>query len=385
MKRLFNTTFMLLLLLSATTINAQESSKTTESSETTEISYTPELYGVVKVKMEMSTDNGLYRFDVRNSRIGIKGNASERMKYAIQIDYNDEGSVSILDSWVGYSASGFEFKLGQQQHHFSVDTDRGPSSNPFSNRSFLAKYLTSYFGTTSNGTSYDSYVKTIGSRDIGAYMSYSIPNTIIKLSAGLFNGTGANNPEWSQNNNFIARLDIGGKEGLYGGVSWYTGQTKTTSEATLGSDGIYVDTPIKQLVDMYDGYIAYSKNDLFLEAEYAQRRIDNNGELYLLQAGYLHATYRIAIKNSEIFKYFSPHLRWDMGDNVDYYDYVTESIDRYTASRMTYSLNFGLSEKRIHSELRLAFEDYFVRDNPADFAENMLLHDKFTIEFVAAF
>lgn len=346
--------------------------------------YAPQLFGVAKVKMELSTDGGLYRFDVRNSRIGIMGNASERMNYAIQIDYNNEGKVSILDSWVGYHSGGLVFKLGQQQINFSNDLSRGPSSSPFSNRSFLSKYITTYFGTEVDGGVPENYVSTMGSRDIGATIGYKIPNSIIKLSGGLFNGSGANNPEWGDHVNFVGRLDLGGKEGLCGAVSCYVGKTPTVVTAVGNSTSGWYEDDVDQKIQMYDAYVGYNKGNIFVEAEYAQRRIQQEG-LHLMQAYYIHGSYHFSIKNSPIFKYFAPHLRWDRGANVEYLDAVTDDIFHYTSNRMTYSMNFGLSEKRIRSELRLAFEDYFVEEKPVDYSENMLLHDKFTVEFVAAF
>ncbi len=370
--------FLLLAVaaLSSTTLRAEETNL-----------YAPQIFGVVKVKMELSTNNGDYRFDVRNSRIGMKGNVSERMNYAIQIDYNNEGSVSILDSWVGYHSNGFEFKLGQQQLRFSTDLDRGPSSSPFSNRSFLAKYLTSYYYTSaSDGNLNNPSIKTMSSRDIGAHVAYTIPKTSIKLSSGIFNGSGSNNPEWSNSANVVGRIDIGKKEGLGGAVSCYIGVTPSESYAAFdSSSNEWINVSQNQQIKMYDAYLRYTKGELFLEAEYAQRRLSQN-EFNLLQAYYIHGTYKFEIKNNPIFKYFAPHLRWDMGKNIEYYDYVAaDPLFRYTSNRMTYSMNFGLSEKKIRSEMRLAFEDYFVKKKPKDLASNQLLQDKFTIEFVAAF
>ncbi len=371
MKRLFT---LALAILSLSNLRAEQ-----------EEVFTPELFGVVKVKMEASTDNGEYRFDVRNSRIGVKGNASERMNYAIQIDYNNEGNISILDSWVGYHVEGFDIRLGQQQLQFSTDLDRGPSSSPFSNRSFLAKYITTYFKTTASadGMSVSNGVSTMSSRDIGVHVGYKIPKTIIKLSGGLFNGSGSNSPEWGSSVNGVARVDIGGSSGLAGAVSYYGGVTPTDSYALYENDS-WVNITQDQRIDMFDGYLRYIKGDLFCEAEYAQRRINQAGD-HVMQAFYVHATYRIGVNDNPIFKYIAPHLRWDMGKNVEYYDNVTGDIFHYNAKRMTYAVNFGLSEKRIRSELRLAYEDYFLKEKPADFGVNKLLHDKFTIELVAAF
>ncbi|MFI3293031.1 MAG: porin [Rikenellaceae bacterium] len=345
--------------------------------------YTPQMFGVAKVKMELSTNDGEYRFDVRNSRIGVRGNASERMNYAIQIDYNNEGSISILDSWVGYHVEGFAFKLGQQKIQFSTDLDRGPDSSPFSNRSFLSKYITTYYYTEATASGYDVTVKTMSSRDIGARIEYTIPKTTIKLSGGVFNGSGSNNPEWSSTANIVARVDVGAKEGFGAAASCYIGVTPTVSYATF-ENGAWSDVVMDQKIRMYDAYVRYTKGDLFVEAEYAQRRLNQN-EFHLAQAYYIHGTYRFQINDNPIFKYFAPHLRWDAGKNIEYYDYSIGDVFRYSSNRMTYSMNFGLSEKRIKSELRLAYEDYFVTAKPGDISYNKLLQDKFTIEFVAAF
>lgn len=113
-----------------------------ETHEEETISYRPEIFGAVKAKFETSLYDGSHRFNVRNSRMGVRGFASPNFKYAIQIDFSNEGKLSVLDSYVTYFSGGLEVTIGQQQYRFSTDLDRGPNSTIFSNRSFLSKYLT---------------------------------------------------------------------------------------------------------------------------------------------------------------------------------------------------------------------------------------------------
>ena len=55
------------------------------------------------------------------------------------------------------------------------------------------------------------------------------------------------------------------------------------------------------------------------------------------------------------------------------------------ANRITVGLNVGFGKKLIRSEIRFNYEKYLPGRKPSDFARNKLLHDKFTIEVVAAF
>ena len=163
-----------MLLLAAGAASAQPEEERSRTAQTeTPVSYVPKIDGAIKAKMEIDLNRGEYRFNVRNSRFGVKGNVSRNMSYRLQVDFSNEGKVSILDSYVAYKIHGFEAIIGQQQYHFSTDLDRGPSTNMFANRSFLAKYLTSYYGSeVSDGKAVD-FVRTLGSRDLGAMFTYS--------------------------------------------------------------------------------------------------------------------------------------------------------------------------------------------------------------------
>ncbi|MFQ8804416.1 MAG: hypothetical protein ACLR8Y_03945 [Alistipes indistinctus] len=59
----------------------------------------------------------------------------------------------------------------------STDLDRGPTASLFANRSFIAKYLTSYYGSELSGDKISHYVKTLGSRDLGIMGTYTFTET----------------------------------------------------------------------------------------------------------------------------------------------------------------------------------------------------------------
>lgn len=326
------------------------------------MSYQPELFGAVRAKYEQSTETGIHRFNVRNSRLGVKGLTSEYMRYAIQIDFNNEGKVSILDSYVAFMRGNFELSLGQQQYHFNADLDRGPSSSLFSNRSFLSKYLTTYYDPT------DQSVSTIGSRDIGAVASYKFQTKIpILLSAGLMNGSGANNPEWSKNVNFVSRLAVGAKRGFQAAASYYYGYT-----------------PLDQEIEMYGAELRYAGKDYLIEAAFAERMLQQDGEK-VATAAHVHGYHIFHLDDKCMIDHIAPHLRWDMGYGIEFVNQQDYTIDRYDANRLTVALNIGLAKKWIGSEIRLSYEEYMVGTSHTDAAVNPLLQDKYTIEFITSF
>ncbi|MFR9534917.1 MAG: hypothetical protein SNG49_08770 [Rikenellaceae bacterium] len=358
MRKISELLLLFAAVVSVNTISAQES----KSDDETEVSLEPVIFGSVRAKYEGSTEADYGRFNVRNSRLGVKGLTSEYMRYAMQIDFNNEGKVSILDSYVAFMAGNFELSLGQQQYHFNADLDRGPSSSLFSNRSFLAKYLTTYYDPSDND------VSTIGSRDIGAVISYKFPTKIpVSITAGLMNGSGANNPDWSQTVNYVGRLAVGSSEGFQVAGSLYSGYT-----------------PLGQKIEMYGAELRYAGSDYLLEAAFAERKLEQDGT-QTLTAAHVHG-YKVFNFNKEsMVDYLAPHLRWDMGNGIEFENQFDGFIDRYDANRITVALNIGFAQKWIGSEIRLAYEEYIVGTSHTDSAINPLLQDKFTIEFITSF
>ena len=376
----------LLLLLAAGAASAQpEEERSRTAQAETPVSYVPKIDGAIKAKMEIDLNRGEYRFNVRNSRFGVRGNVSRNMSYRLQVDFSNEGKVSILDSYVAYKTHRFEAIIGQQQYHFSTDLDRGPSTNMFANRSFLAKYLTSYYGSeVSDGKTVD-FVRTLGSRDLGAMFTYSFRAGVpMKVYAGLFNGAGSNNPEWGKKVNVVGRLEAGGEEGLRAAVAYYDGfaplHTKVKEE-----NGELKSEEFEQKMRMVGAELRYVKGGFFVEGEYARRYLGVGAARKVMTTALIHGYYKIDLPENSFADHLAPIVRWDVGNDVDYLNTDARRREVFDANRITVGLNVGFGKKLIRSEIRFNYEKYLPSRKPSDFARNKLLHDKFTIEVVAAF
>ena len=99
----------------------------------------------------------------------------------------------------------------------------------------------------------------------------------------------------------------------------------------------------------------------------------------------VHGYYKIDLPENSFADHLAPILRWDVGNDVDYLNTDARRREGFDANRITVGLNVGFGEKLIRSEIRFNYEKYLPSRKPSDFARNKLLHDKFTIEVVAAF
>lgn len=348
------------------------------------INYKPQIEGAVKAKVEISTYTGEHRFNVRNSRFGIFGNITRQMAYKIQVDFSNEGKISILDSYAEYKLKSFSLRLGQQQYSFSTDLSRGPSTNMFANRSFISKYITSYYGEEISNGKITDVVKTIGSRDIGALFSYKPTELPLAFYAGIFNGSGINNPEWSDNVNFVAKIVAGKDKGFGAAVSYYGGRTPNHSQVITKPGNILETETCSNPLEMVGAELRYAGDRYLIEAEYAQRWLQQAAD-HVITAAHVQGYYKFPLPKNIFADHIAPIARWDMGDNIDYLNLDTKRREAFSANRITAGVNIGLAKKLLRSEIRLNYEKYFLKKRPSDFSTNPLLQDKFTIEIVAAF
>lgn len=357
----------------------------TETSE--EISYVPKIDGAVKAKFELSTYDGEFRFNVRNSRFGVSGNVSRHMIYRMQVDFSNEGKVSILDAYAGYQTGNWDIRLGQQQYHLSSDLDRGPSSNMFANRSFLSKYLTGYYGSELTDGKPKDFVHTLGSRDLGVMATYTFKTRLpLKLYFGIFNGSGINNPKWGTTVNFVGRAEIGpASEGLRMALAYYDGSAPQ-HDRVIETGGIYEQVPFKQKMRIGVVELCYRRGYFFIEGEYARRYLENyDGNNQVLTASHIHSYYRFPLRSTCVLDHIAPIVRWDIGNGLDYLNALTKSRQTTNANRISAGVNFGFGKKFTRSEVRLNYEKYIFRHRPSDLSVNKLFQDKFTVEVVAAF
>lgn len=385
MRLKFVVVLLLLFQFTAAVAVAQDEAGIKDGQQADSKKYVPEIFGAVKAKFETSLYDGSHRFNVRNSRFGVRGLASDRVKYVLQVDFNNEGKLSVLDSYIAYSHNNLEISLGQQQYHFTTDIDRGPNSNIFANRSFISKFLTTYYGSRLEGGSEKYFTGSIGSRDIGAIASYKLSQNPLKFYFGVFNGSGTNNPEWNNKVNIIGRVEVGKKEsGIQAAVSHYNGNTSVDKKVGLDEDGISLaEIDFTQKIRMWGAELHYRGRNFAIESEYAQRRLRDEG-LRLLHAAHILGYYQHWLDRPGVLKYISPVGRWDMGHNIEFLN-KSGNIERFKTHRATLGVNFGFSGKVFGSELRFNFEKYIHDGKPSDYSRNPLLQDKITIEAVVSF
>ena len=133
------------------------------------VDLTPHIHGALRTRWEMDTEEGDYRFQVRNARVTLDGNVTSWANYFIQTDLCDAGKMKILDAYARlYPTEGFMVKAGQFRMPFGVETFRSPQNYIFANRSFMGKQVMNY-------------------RQIGAQLSYTLPKAPLTLEFGAFN------------------------------------------------------------------------------------------------------------------------------------------------------------------------------------------------------
>ncbi len=309
----------------------------TTDSAVQKISFAPKLEGSLKTKVEFNTEDSQMRFEVRNARLGARGNVNEFVSYRAEIELSDEGNIKMLDAYVKISpVKNLNLYLGQRKVPFGTDYMRSPVESFFANRSFVAKYVNN------------------GLRDIGFAANYSFTFHIpVDIWLSAMNGTGNNNPQWIDRPNYSARLAITPLKNFRLVYNFYEGSTL-----------------VEKKLKMVGGEIRYKTNKLLIETEYLQRNFtDTSSSNFLQDAFYIHSYYNFFI-NHKMIKIISPVFRWDyMG---------TDFFEKNNAERITAGINFSFEPKLFKAEIRIQYEDYLKGLYPSHF-------DKFTIEWIARF
>jgi hypothetical protein len=300
--------------------------------------YLPDIDGILKTKVEFDLNNSKVRFEVRNARFGAKGKVNPFISYRVEVELSDEGKIKMLDAYVRFTPiSNLDLYMGQRKIPFSTDYMRSPADNIFANRSLLSKYLNE------------------GMRDIGFYGSYKFSGNIpVEVLLGAVNGTGNNNPQWTDKPNLVGRISAGPEKGI-----------RVTSNLYFG------DTMDRNNLAMFGGEVRYSKRSFFIESEYISSKWTDTLSVRKHDNGlYIHSYYNFKLNNKMIYL-LTPTARWDfIGDSV-----FGNELD---ANRLTLGVNAGFEPKQFVAEIRFNYENYL--------KSNLPVHtDKITIEFIARF
>ena len=284
------------------------------------------------------------RFEVRNSRLGLKGNLNDNISFRTQVELSNSGKFEVLDIFGTFRFdNGLRISFGQQPVSLYNDYMTGPNQMMFANRTFSAKYITS-------------------TRDIGvmAFYGFEAGGVPFQVEAGVFNGGKINQPVWTDRPGYSARLIAGSNEGWRSSIKYYRYPYSTTSDFVMwGAD------------------FRYAARRIRLEGEAINRNNVATGDVMFSPS--LQGAYSFPLKNSKIFKNITPALRWDsMG-----YDFIKRGSD---VNRVTVGVALGLVEKSFSSLLRLDYENYLVRsDIPELHLNGENENDKITLELVIVF
>jgi len=299
--------------------------------------------GVIKTKLEISADSGWMRFNIRNSRLGLRGDIGNYISYRVQVELSNEGSFAPLDlHGILKPAKGLSISLGQLSVPFENQYIIAPAEMLFANRAFVGKFFTP------------------GSRDIGAVLKYNFPLKAfpLEMEIGVFDGNRINAPQWTEKPSYAARLIAGSMDGFRSSAKIYRYNGETVEMLLWGVD------------------VHYATEQLCLEAEIMNRTAHTTTpDLF---GAYIQGTYIFYLKNPKMFHNIGPALRWDaMG-----YEVAKRGL---AVNRLTFGINFGLNVKPFDSTLRINYEQYFVHNNFFDEFNNTDPHvsdNKVTIELL---
>ena len=303
-------------------------SQTTDSDVPTlpEILKSSRFDGVIKTKLETSAETGMMRFNVRNSRVGVRGDIGEYLSYRMQMELSNEGRFEPLDLFGTMKPTkNLSFSFGQQNIPFDNNYIIAPGEMMFANRTFLGKYFSS------------------GTRDIGAVAQYrlNIDGFPIEGQMGMFNGGSINTPRWTDRPSLAFRMIVGSMSGFRSSAKIYRYSNEYSNRDML----------------LWGADVRYSNSRLRIETEMMKRNSKNTEIVSDLFGAYIQGTYQFDLPNPHgMFRYLTPAARLDaMG-----YDVRKSGFD---VTRFTCGLQFGLTFMPFDSLLRIDYEQYFLRKN----------------------
>lgn len=299
---------------------------------------------VLKAKYEFDAEDCASRFSVRNSRIGFKGTITSFFSYKAMVELSSDGKFQVLDLYGKFTPfRRLSIILGQNSVPIFNSYTTSPAKLSFANRPFIGKYF-------------------LSTRDLGVNILYQIKEKgfPIAIEAGAYNGGGINNPLWVNPPTFGGRILFGSMERGFRSTAkiYRTSAVQQRDYLIWGWDIRYKNEAFKIEAEIMDRYNYFDERDLF--------------------ASYIQSTYKFDC-NGKIFNGIEPALRWDaMG-----YDFLDNG---FGVNRITAGLNFIINVRRVNALFRVDYEQYFKRDDFAEFSENDEMdNNKLTFEFLISF
>ena len=290
-----------------------------------EILKTLRIDGIIKTKLETSTNNEVMRFNVRNARLGARGDIGEFISYRVQVDFvGNEGQFLPLDFFATFKPTkNLSLILGQQNIPFDNSYIVSPGEFMFANSAFIGEYMTP------------------GSRDMGLVAQYkflagSFP---LEAQAGMFNGGRINDSRWTDKPSYTFRMIAGSMTGFRSTAKIYKYNNENMQRDWL----------------LWGADMRYANSRLRVETEIMNRHsYDSN---YDLLAGYIQGAYLFNMRNPNLmFRTATPAARIDLMG----YDVQNSGFD---VTKLTAGMMFGLTFIPYDTLLRVDYEHYFMQKN----------------------
>lgn len=312
------------------------------------ISYVPHIHGTLRPRMEVSGENGDFRFQLRNARVSLDGKIAPMIDYFVQADLCDRGTMKFLDGWVRVAiAKGLKFQAGQFRMPFAVDPFRAPHTYIFANRSFIGKQI-------------------FNNRAVGAKLSYTLPSTPLTLEAGVFNpSTIADHTPWNHTAAFASKAQY------------------ALGDFTL-TGGFASITPGSTRMNVLDGCISWQSGRWLAEAEYMHTHYAHS-RFKANHAYNAYVDYRLPIK-AGIFNRLSFQGRFDgiTSHSNGTSDDIGQLIENNPArNRVTVGTTISyIRSASMFLDIRADYEKYFYHHGVSVSPEN---GDKLVLEMVLSF
>lgn len=309
--------------------------------------YVPQIHATLRPRLEIATESGEYRFQMRNARLVISGYAARPVDYFINIDLCDRGKMKILDAWGRLAITPrFKVQAGQFRMPFGIDPFRAPHQYYFANRSFIGKQMCNY-------------------RAVGGKIDY-IPLPQLTMEFGAFNPTAIGDHEvWSKK---LA----------------YSGRAVFTPGPWKFATGFMSIRPHGVRANLIDATAGWSAGRWIVEGEYMYKHYVNRSHVPA-HAYSIFADYRMPIRlgylNRLSFQGRFDGLTDHSDSSVD--DKGLLSTTDHARNRITVGSTISyIHSKSVFVDFRIDYEKYFYSHG---FTPEASGSDRIVAEFVFRF
>lgn len=190
-------------------------------------------------------------FDIRRSRLDIRGDITERFDYRTQVEFGGTNGPFLLDAALGYKFDpALKFTIGQFKIPFSLENLTSSPKLETINRSQVVEALVAR-GKDVIG---NQNGRDIGIQASGEILPYNGFN-LLEYAIGIFNGYGINRLDINEQKDLIGRVVIHPIKDLSIGTSYYVGRftvpiakakadSRLNARNRVGGEFAYVHGPV---------------------------------------------------------------------------------------------------------------------------------------------